>query len=111
MVTSSPSSFALAAALLAALCSALDNGLAELPPMGWMSWERFRCTTGKKSNQTPSLLHLLLAPPTVLDATLAHLYLFAADCEAHPGNCINEQLIKQHADILAEEEWYSAGYR
>jgi|EP00505_MAST-04D_sp_SCG-Rhode-Island_P003702 alpha-N-acetylgalactosaminidase len=23
---------------------ALDNGLARTPPMGWMSWERFRCT-------------------------------------------------------------------
>ena len=23
----------------------LDNGLAKTPPMGWMSWERFRCLT------------------------------------------------------------------
>lgn len=22
---------------------ALDNGLARTPPMGWLSWERFRC--------------------------------------------------------------------
>ena len=22
---------------------ALDNGLALTPPMGWLSWERFRC--------------------------------------------------------------------
>jgi hypothetical protein len=22
---------------------ALDNGLAKTPPMGWMTWERFRC--------------------------------------------------------------------
>jgi len=22
----------------------LDNGLALTPPMGWMTWERFRCT-------------------------------------------------------------------
>lgn len=26
-------------------CKALDNGLARTPPMGWMSWERFRCNT------------------------------------------------------------------
>ncbi|XP_074629049.1 alpha-N-acetylgalactosaminidase-like [Acropora palmata] len=25
--------------------SSLDNGLALTPPMGWMSWERFRCVT------------------------------------------------------------------
>lgn len=24
---------------------ALDNGLARTPPMGWLSWERFRCNT------------------------------------------------------------------
>jgi len=24
-------------------CSPLDNGLARTPPMGWMSWERYRC--------------------------------------------------------------------
>ena len=23
----------------------LDNGLALTPPMGWLSWERFRCNT------------------------------------------------------------------
>ena len=27
------------------LVKALDNGLARTPPMGWMSWERFRCNT------------------------------------------------------------------
>ena len=25
--------------------TALENGLARTPPMGWMSWERFRCNT------------------------------------------------------------------
>ena len=25
--------------------AALENGLARTPPMGWMSWERFRCNT------------------------------------------------------------------
>ena len=27
------------------LGSALDNGLARTPPMGWLAWERFRCNT------------------------------------------------------------------
>jgi len=37
----------LLAALLtmAGLSSALDNGLARTPPMGWLAWERFRCNT------------------------------------------------------------------
>jgi len=30
---------------MASLSSALDNGLAMTPPMGWLAWERFRCNT------------------------------------------------------------------
>ena len=36
---------ALAVSSLARLGSALDNGLARTPPMGWLAWERFRCNT------------------------------------------------------------------
>jgi hypothetical protein len=32
------------------LCNGLDNGLALTPPMGWMSWERFRCNTDCKND-------------------------------------------------------------
>nr|XP_039259384.1 alpha-N-acetylgalactosaminidase-like [Styela clava] len=31
--------------LLCAQVSALENGLARTPPMGWLAWERFRCNT------------------------------------------------------------------
>lgn len=30
---------------LTAACNCLENGLARTPPMGWLSWERFRCNT------------------------------------------------------------------
>lgn len=58
---------------------ALDNGLALTPPMGWMTWQRYRCET---------------------------------DCSG-PGakRCINEDLIKEMADRLAEDGWLSAGYQ
>lgn len=29
--------------VLASPGTALDNGLARTPPMGWMSWERYAC--------------------------------------------------------------------
>lgn len=29
----------------ASYVNALENGLALTPPMGWMSWQRFRCIT------------------------------------------------------------------
>jgi len=32
------------------------------------------------------------------------------DCEADRQNCLDENLIKQHADILSQPEWKSAGY-
>ena len=28
--------------------SALNNGLANTPPMGWLTWQRFRCTVDCK---------------------------------------------------------------
>ena len=70
---------------LAPPTAALDNGLARTPPMGWMTWERFRCTAGV-SGTGPS-------------------------CAEDPTNCIGEELVKQHADILAQPEWHSLGYR
>ncbi|XP_038055496.1 alpha-N-acetylgalactosaminidase-like isoform X2 [Patiria miniata] len=32
------------------ILEALDNGLARTPPMGWLTWERFRCDTNCKKN-------------------------------------------------------------
>lgn len=34
----------------AVLVSALENGLARTPPMGWLAWERFRCNTDCKND-------------------------------------------------------------
>ncbi|XP_065837256.1 alpha-N-acetylgalactosaminidase-like [Oscarella lobularis] len=43
---SPPMKYYIFAFLLAARSSiGLDNGLARTPPMGWLSWERFRCNT------------------------------------------------------------------
>ena len=75
---------ALVVAALTAAATALDNGLARTPPMGWMTWERFRCTTDAPGQGNPS-------------------------CADDPDNCISETLVKQHADILARPEWREAG--
>ena len=50
----------------------------SLPPMGWMSWQVFRCQV---------------------------------DCTTYPNDCINEELYKVHADILASEGYLEAGYK
>ena len=31
--------------LLSPLATALDNGVAKTPPLGWMTWQRYRCNT------------------------------------------------------------------
>ncbi|XP_046572082.1 alpha-galactosidase A-like [Haliotis rubra] len=40
-----PSTLLLLLAVGTVAVVALDNGLARTPPMGWLSWERFRCNT------------------------------------------------------------------
>jgi len=40
----------LSLALIAQPSLALDNGLALTPPMGWLSWERFRCDVDCKND-------------------------------------------------------------
>jgi alpha-N-acetylgalactosaminidase len=32
------------------LSNGLDNGVALTPPMGWMTWERFRCNIDCKND-------------------------------------------------------------
>lgn len=40
---------------------ALDNGLSRTPPMGWLSWERFRCNTDCE-NDPDNCIRLVAAP-------------------------------------------------
>jgi len=40
--------------------SALDNGLALTPPMGWCSWERFRCSTDCVKHPTECISEALI---------------------------------------------------
>jgi len=36
--------------VFSSVVQALENGLAQTPPMGWLSWERFRCNTDCKND-------------------------------------------------------------
>lgn len=37
----------------------LDNGLAKTPPMGWLSWERFRCETNCQKKSENDLVNCI----------------------------------------------------
>lgn len=69
---------------------ALDNGVARTPPMGWMTWERFRCTAD--------------------GGDVAGGGASQPSCAEDPENCISERLVRQHAEIMARPEWRGAGY-
>mmetsp|Transcript_29962 Transcript_29962/g.95861 ORF Transcript_29962/g.95861 Transcript_29962/m.95861 type:complete len:438 (+) Transcript_29962:56-1369(+) len=69
---------------------ALDNGVARTPPMGWMTWERFRCTAD--------------------GGDVAGGGTSQPSCAEDPENCISERLVRQHAEIMARPEWRGAGY-
>lgn len=58
------------------------NSLAKTPPMGWMSWELFRCDTKCGDNPDPKTTH-----------------------------CISEALYKGQTDALASGGFVGAGYK
>ncbi|CAG2217789.1 NAGA [Mytilus edulis] len=77
----------------------LDNGLARTPPMGWMSWERFRCFTDCEAEPDNCISAKLLmqmadqmADGGYLDA--GYEYLAVDDCwMAHQRNSTDGRLM------------------
>ncbi|OTF71092.1 hypothetical protein BLA29_006040, partial [Euroglyphus maynei] len=63
----------------------LDNGLVKTPPMGWLSWERFKCEINCHHHQSD-------------------------DSNSKLVDCISENLFTQIADILIERGYSQAGY-
>lgn len=42
--------------------TSLDNGLALTPPMGWMSWQRFRCNVDCENYPDECIRCVLIIP-------------------------------------------------
>lgn len=73
------------AALLVGSVDCLDNGLALTPPMGWISWERFRCNincTTDPYNCISEKLYMDMADRLVQDGyrDLGYEYVNIDDC-------------------------------
>ena len=51
-------------------CSALDNKAALTPPMGWLSWQRYRCAIGCNNATSPDCFNEQLIRDTA-DAMVA----------------------------------------
>ncbi|XP_076071237.1 alpha-N-acetylgalactosaminidase-like [Mytilus galloprovincialis] len=68
-----------------AVVNALDNGLGRTPPMGWLSWERFRCNTdclNDPDNCISEKLYMQMADHMEQDGYLAagYEYVNIDDC-------------------------------
>ncbi|XP_049627598.1 alpha-N-acetylgalactosaminidase-like [Suncus etruscus] len=71
--------------VLGAQVQMLENGLLRVPPMGWLSWERFRCNTDCKNdpkNCISERLFMEMADRLAQDGwrDLGYLYLNIDDC-------------------------------
>ena len=80
--------------------SALNNGLALTPPMGWMSWERFRCITDCETypDECIRLAQALKRFPSKLFMSF------------DTGLLCSEQLFKRAADLIVSEGYKDLGY-
>ena len=78
------------------LIHSLNNGLALTPPMGWMTWQRFRCNTDCDTDP----LHCI-----------RYIFPFYFFLLKHPFLKISENLIKRQADMLVSEGYLSHGYQ
>lgn len=75
----------LLASMMLLHCVALDNGLASTPPMGWLSWERFRCMTDCKNRPSECIserLYMDIADRLVADGyrDAGYVYINIDDC-------------------------------
>lgn len=84
---------------------ALNNGLALTPPMGWMSWQRFRCIIDCESYPDECIRYLLCSGVIVIlkkkTECCTNLYYIHID---------SERLFKTAADLIASEGYKDVGY-
>lgn len=75
--------------LFICISNALDNGLALTPPMGWLTWERFRCNTdcdNDPDNCISEKLIKVMADRLVADGyrDVGYKYIIIDDCWLAP---------------------------
>ncbi|KPJ21661.1 Alpha-N-acetylgalactosaminidase [Papilio machaon] len=79
-------------------CLSLDNGLALTPPMGWLTWERFRCITDCKKYPQECISEALIKRTTdimVKEGYLAAGYNYIAidDCWLEKQRDANNRMV------------------
>lgn len=80
----------------------LDNGLAMTPPMGWMSWERFRCITDCQQRPNECIRWIFSEIHNLFSRKKRRLFFLFP-----PGS---ERLFREIADRMVEDEYSKVGY-
>ena len=95
---------------LIAAASALDNGLARTPPMGWMQWEQFRCEVDCQKYPNDCISEKLftdMIDHMAADGWLDYGYSFVDidDCWMGPGRDENDELYPDPARFPHGIKW------
>ncbi|XP_059619087.1 alpha-N-acetylgalactosaminidase-like isoform X2 [Phlebotomus argentipes] len=101
--------FSIVIFLAIAQVNSLENGLARTPPMGWLSWERFRCNTdceGDPDNCISENLFRTMADLVVSEgyASVGYEYINVDDCWLEKSRGV-------HGELLADRRRFPRGMK
>ena len=100
----------LAAALFAASCAAAPNKLARTPPMGWMSWQQFRCGTNCSAYPADCISERLYKETA--DALKSTGLLAAGYNTVHLDDCIvAKQRDPSTNELVADPDRFPSGFK
>lgn len=91
------------------LSSTLDNGLALTPPMGWLTWERFRCTTDCKKFPNDCISESLIK--RTADAMISDGYLEAGYEYLGIDDCWLEKKRDPDGKLVPDNERFPNGMK
>ncbi|CRK86297.1 CLUMA_CG000061, isoform A [Clunio marinus] len=88
---------------------ALDNGLAFTPPMGWMTWERFRCITDCEKYPKECISENLIMETA--DVMVSEGYLDAGYEYVNIDDCWSELERDENGKIVADKKRFPRGIK
>ncbi|KAI9586231.1 hypothetical protein GQX74_002078 [Glossina fuscipes] len=89
--------------------NALENGLVRTPPMGWLSWERFRCNTDCKNDPDNCISERLFQ--VMADLLITEGYAAAGYEYVNVDDCWLEKHRSPSGQLIADRSRFPSGMR
>ncbi|XP_026481041.1 alpha-N-acetylgalactosaminidase-like [Ctenocephalides felis] len=86
---------------------ALENGLARTPPMGWMTWQRFRCNIDCENDPDNCISENLIKK--MADKMASEGYLEAGYQYIVIDDCWSEKQREPNGELLADKKRFPSG--